>query len=436
IGTVAVRRQPQFTLKARKLALKSIRPLDYFRLYFPDLDISLKQLKTIAVNKPDTHTYSLRFAASQFLFDGGRKLLSLRVNKYENKMAGKELQKEIRTFRQQAVKAYINLLKLKQEIKIKQKQLAVFSSSLDIAEVKLKAGTITRVQHLEILSKKQQACLGLFSSRLAFTNALSSFRNLLRLRPKETLSLQDNFITNITVNKPCLDRTWLRKNFIRENTDFNKRKIELLKARKDLVYKKRSYIPELNLNCYYSLNDDQFIPRDKNWGITVEAAFNIGPASFGTDLSYIKEDNSLQTSTSDNNITEINKNKNWRRKIKVSKIALRQRQLAYADLKRELKNRFNQVLNNLNLSYRMLEQIKLKINIDRKKLKINKKQLQLGKITFRDYAEDLTSLTVLEISYYEKVAAYLNQANKLEIMLNRPRGSLKLYTSYTGDKHE
>lgn len=416
--------QYSLNLQAANLSLKAAAYA--INDFLPSFDFTISEDDSVSLNSTDSRNKSISANMNYTLFDGGKRIITYKMNKAEQFFQVKSAEQSIDSFRSTIINQYLNCLLQETLVDIKTKLEENAKIQLDILEKEYELGLALENSYLEYLISYKKI---LDEKRQAERELRSQYRTLkvlLGIKPESELILGKDEYRDFNAEKylePFSEKLW---NIVKtKNPSVLKNDIIMSYQREQYKYNSRFYVPDLTFQGGVSFSGTNYPLRNPQYTVKFLLSFNNIPFvpstisnSYGFDKNRLKN-----VSNSASSSVKLTPDEFYKRKL--SQVQLRQSLQNYDNEINEMyENFFSQISTYddlLDRIYRLNETLEL----ENKRIEISKKQMETGELKRIDFLEELIELSQQQIELEEAKINFAATVRNLEIMLCIPFGGLE-----------
>jgi len=277
-----------------------------FRSYFPSLTFSYMQ--TDEVKKRDTDSRSSRFSIESevSLYDGGKRSLDYDVAKLNALLARNDYRISLNKLIVSVREAYLNLLKLRETMKIYKITLEHGMMQLDFIRKEFELGDATKLSVLEIEAKVKEVELSLTQSIDEYEAASKKFKLLLRINRHTPLEISGDLekdfiiIPASGINEEELVSIALK---MRKEIESSYAKYEISMRNNEMS--ENYFLPDISLGVNYNLSGEEYPPKEKGWGVNIKFSSRIAGNTISGGTGYSESGNGNSKSRSGNSSVDL-----------------------------------------------------------------------------------------------------------------------------------
>lgn len=407
----------QTALKAAKLAISD---------FIPTLDFSFSEDDSVALNSTDSKNKSISLNVNYKVFDGGKKLITYRMNKAEKFFQVKSSEINIDNFRSSVINQYYKCLLQNILINIKDELEKTTKFQLDIIEKEFQLGLSLENTYLEYLISYKKI---LDEKRQAEREKRSQYRILkilLGMSPETDMILDNEELDIIDYEiylEPYTEVLW---NLVKKNNpSIKKNEIAMYYQKQQYQYNQRFFVPELTFQGGISFSGSDYPLNGPKYSAKVMINFsNIPFMPSSVQNSYGLSNNGLK-SINNSISSSFTVTPDYFYNKRLTTVQLQQTQQSYTDeMNKMYETFFNQIATYddlLDSIYRLTETI----NLEKRRISISEKQVEKGEMKRIDLLKELIELSEQKIQLEQTKMNISSTCRTLEIMLCVPFGGLE-----------
>lgn len=296
-------------------------------------------------------------------------LQSRELSFLQQKLEVRDLRREIKYG---VIKAYYNLLRIKEQIKNSQEMVDQNRKTLEIVRARVEAGEVVKLDELEAELQMEKAELSLENARASFTRALLALEDLLRVDLDENVQLE----AAVPLPEPEMSVQELTELAIANNSEVVLLQRQINLKQELIAGLKRDNIPEVQVYGELGWQKQSRFPADYRVGINLNYNFN----------SY------------QNQVEEQG--------LDGEELALKELENSLAAKKEQLVSEINRILNSLEQQRRQIAFTQKAIGVAEKSLEVAEIKYQTGLTTISDLMVKQMDLNLKKQEYVMQVLDY------------------------------
>ena len=397
------------------------------RAYFPQMNITVSENDRLQQMGVDSFVKNYGLNIDQLLFDGGRLLMSRKMERMELDLSSVKLDRMANEVAEAAIAAYRNVLSSRAILEIKKSALTVLEEQLKIMHEEVRLGLALPVDLTSANISLAEAKLDINSLTLDLAEMEKQFAELLGLEVLPVLI--EKVDINRSIKLPDVSAaSALAKE---QNPNLKEARHSIAKKKIELNYASRTWIPTLKLNGNFELTGQHYPLTRYNWsvGITVDFAHPwfqnrlvIQTGWEPTAPGLYDRSASLQNSFTPAPDPAAGFNK------KQAALAL---SLEQENLNTFL-SRLGRITSNALEKCALAEEKRLlsleSVSLGSERCNVEEIRLGLGQITRLELMETLIQQTQREIAVVEAANALLEAEREIERFLDLQPGELEVFT--------
>ncbi|MCL1958544.1 MAG: TolC family protein [Spirochaetes bacterium] len=396
------------------------------RVYFPRFSFSVSENDRLQQTGADSFIKNYGISMDQLVFDGGRTIMSRKLEKLELNLSSSKLERMASEIAESAITAYRNVLSSRAILEIRLAALNVLYEQRRILNEEVQLGLALSVDLANADINIADAKLNIFSLQLELSEMERQFAELLGLKTLPELTERVDINRSVLIPAAVLAETIAKE----RNPDLAEVRHSIIKKQAELKIISRSWIPNLRLIGNFGLSGQRYPLTRFNWSVGVNIEFSspwfknsIG-AQAGWEPPYDK------TAMLQNNFSPLPDPAAGMRKDQ-AKIALALEQEKYG----VITDRIGRAAVNAVEKCAIAEKKRIlaieAAALGNERCRIEELRLNLGQITRLNLMEVLIEQTQKEIAVIEAATALLEAERELERILDLKPGDLALLTQRT-----
>jgi outer membrane protein TolC len=414
-------------IKSRRLVY-DLTITERFRDYFPSLTLSYLQTEESIKREADTRQHRFSADTNLVIYDGGRRSLSYDIAKLNAIISRNDYRIALNTLIMEIRNAYFEILQLRDSITIHEKTLERGMMQLTFIRKELELGEATRFDAMEIETKVKEIELNLERALDSYTIALNRFKLLLKIDWRQSIEvigdIESDFLISPIDEKFSADR--LIAMAIKNRKEVGSSDIDLAIKKKTYLINKLYYFPQFSVGLNYSLSDDEFMPREKGWGISLQVTAALFGSTGNLSSGYNEESNANSRAISNSGSVAVLDDLSYRRSIVESTIELNRAREKKKDIRQQIATEVISSHSALRNSWKIIGIAKKQLELYDSQLEIERLKADMGESRRYDLMKKEIERGEAAIAYLESLVRYLVSASTLEISLGVDIGFLKL----------
>jgi len=429
IGDFALSRNNAVFLGEMQFNVSRITHKDFLLPYVPGISAGVDGSESAGIGSPDTRARTVRCGINQFLFDGGKRRRQLKNQVKQQVLTEEEIRRSKINISLSAVLAYLDVLLAGESMRVRKEFLRTITREKSIQKTKLGLGQILEIDYLEMVSREKEAEIQVMQQENIYSNSLIALKTVCQLSAAAPLVLKETLSKSLRYLPPDFNEEEMRRLYLHRSLEYASARLGLENARLAASDLRRKSIPELSLNGSFSISDShftdaQYLPRTKNWGITLNMSMDLGNAKYTGRQNYSHDNNGNMISANSQNDVGFGEPGSSVRTVKAARIAV---QIAENSLQTgaiQIQNTFDTVVADIKIAYKTLNVRKMKLSIDKNRLEIIKWRHRTGEVPLNQYLEKMLECIESELVYYQDSIAYMQKIYSFERDIGRVPGAL------------
>ena len=428
--SLAIAIQNNFELKATKSRrlVYDLTIAERLRDYFPSLTLSYLQNEESIKREVDARQHRFSVETNLVIYDGGRRKLSYDIarlnaiiSRNDYRIALNRLVTEIRN-------AYFEILHLRDSIAIHEKTLERGMMQLRFIRKELELGEATRFDAMEIEAKVKEVELNLEKALDSYAIALNRFKLLLRIDWRQPIEIIGNIERDFPVSpideRFSADRLVVMA--VENRKEVGSTEMRLAIKKKTYLINRLYYFPRFSVGLNYSLSDDEFMPREKGWGMNFQVTAALWGSRGNLSAGYNEESNANSRAISNSGSVAVLDNLSYKRDIVESRIELSRARENKKEIRQQIAVEVISSYSALRNAWKMIGIAKKQLELYDAQLDIERLKANMGESRRYDLIKKEIERGEAAIAYLESLVRYLVSASTLEISLGVDIGFLKL----------
>ena len=396
------------------------------RAYFPQMNITVSENDRLQQMGVDSFIKNYGLNVDQLLFDGGRILMSRKMERMELDLSTVKLDRMANEVAEAAIAAYRNVLSSRTILEIKKSALSVLEEQLRILQEEVRLGLALPVDLASANISLADAKLDINSLSLDLAEMEKQFAEILGLEVLPVL------IEKVDINRSVmLPKVSAASELAKEkNPDLNEARHSIAKKQMELKYASRTWVPTLKLNGNFGITGQRYPLTRHNWsvGITVDFMHPWFQNRFVMQTGWEPVSSGLydRNAMLQNSLTPLpDPAAGFNKKQAALALALEQENF------NTVLDRLGRITSNALEKCALAEQKRLlsleSASLGKEKCRIEEIRLGLGHITRLNLMEVLIEQTQREIAVVQAATALLEAEREIERFLDLQPGELEIF---------
>lgn len=394
------------------------------RDFLPSVNFTFSDNQSISQFSADNTSKSLTLAASQVIFDGGQRSLSYKISNMSNLYAYNEYEQAEKIFTTQILNQYYSVLKNVEIVRIKNDLLNVAKEQLVIVEREFQLGLITETNYLEFYISYLETENDKKVSERELERQIQAFKVLLGLDKNVEISFLESFAIDESYTTLIDYVDFLYERIKLENSELKKQNLEILATQTQLDYKKKWYLPVVNLEASLSFSGKNYPLTQPDYSVKLSFSFENNPIFPLEIKENVGIKNNKVVSTGNSMSSTFLPSTTFVMDEKQQEIFLLQSKLKNQQTRNQL---YETLLDSIYEHDDSIYEIEMKtkmIALQKKKIEISNVELTNGSLKRVEYLELLVKLASSEIELLENLVNVGMIERDIEISTNIPFGEL------------
>lgn len=399
-----------------------------FREYFPSLTFSYMHTDEVLIRDTDDRECVLKADAEFLIYDGGKRSLNYDIAKLNALLAVNDYRIAMNKLVMNVRNSFLNLLRLRETVNIYRMTLEMGNMQLGFIKKEYELGDATKLSVMEIEAKIREIELSLKEAMDEYESALKQFKLLLRIDwrvpVKITGDVEKDFIF---IHPGKIDEDEMISMAMRRRKEIESGKVKCEISERNLAIAENYYLPDVSVGFNYSLEGEEFPPREKGWGINLKISTELFGSTGNTGAGYTKSNNGNSRAYSRNASVNLLDNMQYKRNIVESRI---DNNSAGDDLKTVSESIAVEVVDSchsMKNSWDMIEISRDRVELYNAQLEIEKLKADMGESRRYDLVEKEIEWSKACVSLLEAQISYLTSVSTLEISTGADAGFVKNY---------
>ena len=396
------------------------------RAYFPQMNITVSENDRLQQMGVDSFIKNYGLNVDQLLFDGGRILMSRKMERMELDLSTVKLDRMANEVAEAAIAAYRNVLSSRTILEIKKSALSVLEEQLRILQEEVRLGLALPVDLASANISLADAKLDINSLSLDLAEMEKQFAEILGLEVLPVL------IEKVDINRSImLPKVSAASELAKEkNPDLNEARHSIAKKQMELKYASRTWVPTLKLNGNFGITGQRYPLTRHNWsvGITIDFMHPLFQNRFVMQTGWEPVSSGLydRNAMLQNSLTPLpDPAAGFNKKQAALALALEQENF------NTVLDRLGRITSNALEKCALAEQKRLlsleSASLGKEKCRIEEIRLGLGHITRLNLMEVLIEQTQREIAVVQAATALLEAEREIERFLDLQPGELEIF---------
>lgn len=414
-------------IKSRRLVY-DLTITEQLRDYLPSLTLSYLETEESIKREADTRQHRFSADTNLVIYDGGRRKLSYDIAKLNAIISRNDYRIALNRLIMEIRNAYFEILQLRDSITIHEKTLERGMMQLGFIRKELELGEATRFDAMEIEAKVKEVELNLERALDSYAIALNRFKLLLKIDWRQPIEVIGNIERDFPVSpideKFSADR--LVAMAVENRKEVGSSDIQLAIKKKTYLINRLYYFPQFSVGLNYSLSDDEFMPREKGWGINFQVTAALWGSTGNLSSGYSEEGNANSRAISNSGSVAVLDNLSYKRSIIESRIELSRARENKKDIRQQIATEVISSHSALRNAWKMIGIAKKQLELYDAQLEIERLKANMGESRRYDLMKKEIERGEAAIAYLESLVRYLVSASTLEISLGVDIGFLSL----------
>jgi outer membrane protein TolC len=233
------------------------------REYFPQIGISVSENDRLQQLGSDSFMKNYALNIDQLVFNGGRTMMSRRLERTELNLASSRLDRMASEIAETAIAAYRNILSSRAILEIRRAALGILEEQRVILNEEVQLGLALPVDLANADINLSEARLDILSQQLDLSEMERYFTELLGLDFLPELTEKVDIYRSSVLPAASLAATIARE----QNPDLTEMRYSITRREAELRFVSNSWIPALRLNGSFGLTGQRYPLTRYNWSV-------------------------------------------------------------------------------------------------------------------------------------------------------------------------
>ncbi|MBP9023111.1 MAG: TolC family protein [Spirochaetes bacterium] len=394
-----------------------------FRNFFPSLSVSYIQSDSIVKRGDDTRTKTISVSSEIVVYDGGEKKLSYDIAKLQLILSRNDYRMMLNKIISDTRNAYLKILYERKAIDIYRKSLEKGKMQLLFVTKEYELGEATKLNKLEIETKVNEIELNLKQSQENYQTELKNFKIMLKLDWQTPIDIEGNLDDYLVSS---LDSS-VTDDLLISLALANRKEIESADVEFEIGKRKyyiadHAYVPKVALGLNYSLSGEEYMPREKSWGVSLKLSSLVWGNSLSHDSRYDEENNDNSRKYSQNASVSILDSMSVKRNVAETKNAMLTAKANTRNIRQQMAVEVSSLFQSLNNGWDLINMSKKQVEMYNSLLEIETMKVSLGDSRRYDFMEKEIERNNAEIKYISALISYISQSASLELAIGQDVG--------------
>lgn len=412
---------------AYQSALLSAQELSFslgIREYFPRLSIGFDDNTTVTTGAPDTRGKTISLSATQPLLRGGTKPSERSMTRLNLSLEREDLEQQYRALEYELRRTFMEVLVVEQKEEILLRTIALAHQNIDILQTQVRLGEALEVDHaqaeLELLSLQ----ITLAQTEASLEDSRYQMKNLLSLDPADPLELAGSVDQQDTgVDLAGLEER-LSTMAAGYSPDLKRQNVAVQKASIQAQAASFPFIPDVDLELTAAFTGEAFPLRNPQYSGKLTFSFPIpeSPTTYSAGASITPgKDRGGSMSVKTSPLESVSA---WVDR-KTATLSLDAEARKKEQISQDLRFQVKRMMSAYSQAGKAIELARRKLDVQRRKEAILKRQMDLGEAKRIDYLQGAIETAHAEIALNESVLRLRESERDWETLLGLQSGGLR-----------
>ena len=393
--------------------------------FLPSLNASWSENDAVKIGGADSHSKSLQFSARQVVTDGGKRIVSYKMNKTDAYYALKTCEQELQAFQSVVINQYYACLRQQEIIKIKNDLERNAATQLEIIKKEYELGLTLENDYLEYLISFRKIQNDKKKAERELRTQMRVLKSIIDMASDEELRLENTScaVADIPYLEPYIAELWRMTD--ERNPAIKKSEAALHYAEQRFIYAKLFFIPEVAVEGGVSFSGTAYPLNKPSYSLKLSLNFQnvpFVPTTVGNGYGFNKKqlvglDNSLSAG--------VVPDTNYFIKHNINKISIERER----ERLRLQKNSVHEQLFERAAAYDdgkdSIARISESISLRERRLVVSAEQVEKGEMKRIDYLAELMELAEEKANRIAAETAVQAALRDIEILVCVPFGGLR-----------
>ncbi len=399
-----------------------------FRSYFPSLSFSY--MHTDEVSKRETDSRSSRFTVeSEFkVYDGGKRNLDYEIAKLNSLLARNDYRISANRLIAAVRESYLNLLKLRETIKIIKATLEHGMMQLHFIQKEYELGDATKLSVIEIEARIKDIELSLKQSVNEYEKALNRYKLLLRINRHTPLEITGDLDKDfIIIPVTGIDPEEFVSIALKMRKEIESGTVKYGISKRNNQISENYYLPDISLGFNYNLSGEEYPPREKGWGMNVKFSSRMFGNTFSGGTGYNESGNGNSKSRNGSGSADVMNDMTYKSTLLESRIEMAKSADELSVMKESIAVEIWSICSLISTSWDMIVIASKQVELYDAQLVIERLKADMGEARRYDLLEKEIERGKAAVALLNSRINYLSAASNLEISTGMDVGFLKNY---------
>ncbi|MDD3320206.1 MAG: TolC family protein [Paludibacter sp.] len=221
----------------------------------PNLSASASQnLSYYPAGSLGIYTGSYGISSSMTLFDGGKSLKNIEVQKLQEEAGKYNIISNEKSIQMSILGSYTKILYANEAVNVYDNTLKASEYQFNRGEELLKAGSISKADLAQLASQLSSDKYQLVVAQNTLSSARLELKQLLELNPGEEISISIPELNNVDILKPLTSLQAIYETALNVMPEIKTAKLDMQVSSLEITKAKAGYLPKINLNASTGTN--------------------------------------------------------------------------------------------------------------------------------------------------------------------------------------
>lgn len=419
-------------IKSRE-SVYDLKIYESLREYFPSLTFSYLRTEETRLREQDDRQSRLTVESEFPVYDGWRRGLNYDVAKLNSLLARNDYRIALNKLLVSVRSEYLNLLKLREAVSINRQTYERGVMQLTFIQKEYELGDATKLAVMEIEAKVREVELSVHKAMNDYESAVKRFKLLLRINRQVPVDIKGDIDRDfIFVPVEGMVDEELISIAIKNRKEIESSEAQYEISRINNLINEQYYLPKITLGFNYSLEGEEFPPRDKGWGVNLKMTSRVFGNTLSAGTGYNEGGNGNSRARSQNASADILNDMPHKRSIIESRIEVARAADETSVTRDTIAVDVSVYCSAMRDSWQMIGIAANRLELYDSQLEIEKLKANMGESRRYDLMEKEIDRRDAAIALLDSKIKYLTSASDLEISLGMDVGFLKNYMKKKG----
>ncbi len=424
-----------FELRVIK-AQKGIQELvirERWRDYFPTLTLSYMQTEDQRKREADSRLHKLSVDSKIIVYDGGRRGLAYDTAKLKSILARNDYRIAINRFIAEVSRAFFQALYSREAVSIHAKTVERSAMQLTFIRKELELGEATRLDALAVEAQVREAELNLEKAKDDLSQTMNRLKLILKIDWRTPVSITGNIEKDFELRP--LDESHSEDRLVslalKNRKEVESIDIEHMISKRNYEISSSSYLPKFSMGLNYSHTGEEFMPREKGWGVNFEVSSMLLGNSVSANGGYHESGNGNSRAISQSESVGVLDSMSYKRAVLESVVELKSAKEKKRSVRQEISLEVTGALAALSNSWKMITIARKQVELYDSFLEIERLKANMGESRRYDLVKKELERGEAAIAHLNSLITYIAASTGLEIAVGVDMGffGLSRYTS-------